>query len=1083
MVYTHFFKGIHARLTAVCVLTCFIITTVFPSAVMAQILLPEPGTMVGVTSAFTPALLKGVQLDAKDPLRFNFIVTPGDEKLDQNGLEQEGMRFVRYFMAGLTLPEDTLWVNLSPHEKDRIIDDGFARTEMGEALLSEDYILKQLVSSLSYPDSDLGKKFWARVYAEAEKRLGTTDIPVEAFNKVWIVPEKAVIIEQGAGAFVATTHLKVMLERDYVAEKATDSYASSNVVTVDPVTPQREASEIAAREILIPILENEVNEGSSFGALRQIYNAMVLAAWYKKALKESILGKVYADQAKLAGIDRADPVMKEKIYQQYLAAFKAGAYNMVKEETSPSGDVIPRKYVSGGLGMQHVADTTEKITPAMATPAQKTAVLDHADDAQQLVVKFGRPALAVSKKPDESVGKVTQVARVIQVIEAGKGTLADGQILGRELLALKGPAEPAMLNILSDLRAMIAGEWSRVSAVLKGEKIALAAQVQGAGRIMRALNGALAPVESRGGITRNQFLKGALAVAAGLVMAGCEVGQPGGEDQGGGIWKSGEMQDLVEKGPMVHWTWQKTDPNAWLGWGRGVEMSGDVKDALSSAEEYTQPSYGDLVVTIPSQIMRGTAVAILEDMQKVRPAPNGESIGMEVGFPLREGVTTVSLQDLAARAPGFKFSQLKQVKFQATSPTGEIIVGPATITQGSAASSEFAMKVSFSQVAVFMAALSTSVLLWTTPKHADSDKLKVFDVINSAPHYNWHGSLSYLSWIPESVSRDIFKEIIRQYPKTEQARRAQAFLDVPPTSDVKSGIPFRALAEAAKTGHLKVIVDSKDFNLVNLIVEKAMTAQAIEKTLRDAMGPTKPVVTVSLGEKRYPLGFNVNGATGKIDINLKEVRVPQFLNEVERTFTLSGEKWAMAKAQLSQGLTQPEPAMQAEEIAVTDFSFDGEKAATFHLSKKLPEDMRGREALLVDASGKTIWDVTRDVEKSPFQDTLRVLSGQAPANAGVQLRLVIRGFMGGSDEQGAAPGETVLREQSGISDDTQRVDEPIQGGIDLTREYDLQIKRDGNGMPLPVYQQPIVTMKIDGFSAILINSVPVDLAALVGFRR
>ena len=55
------------------------------------------------------------------------------------------------------------------------------------------------------------------------------------------------------------------------------------------------------------------------------------------------------------------------------------------------------------------------------------------------------------------------------------------------------------------------------------------------------------------------------------------------------------------------------------------------------------------------------------------------------------------------------------------------------------------------------------------------------------------------------------------------------------------------------------------------------------------------------------------------------------------------------------------------------------------------------------------------------------------------------------------------------------------GGIDLNPDImDFQIKRDGNGVPLPVFQQPIADMKIDGFSPIIINVVPVNVLLLLG---
>ncbi|MBN1870298.1 MAG: hypothetical protein JW847_06985 [Candidatus Omnitrophica bacterium] len=57
------------------------------------------------------------------------------------------------------------------------------------------------------------------------------------------------------------------------------------------------------------------------------------------------------------------------------------------------------------------------------------------------------------------------------------------------------------------------------------------------------------------------------------------------------------------------------------------------------------------------------------------------------------------------------------------------------------------------------------------------------------------------------------------------------------------------------------------------------------------------------------------------------------------------------------------------------------------------------------------------------------------------------------------------------------------GGIDLNPELlDLQIKRDGNGIPLPLNQQPVYNMKIEGFLPVIINITPVanNLPLLLG---
>ena len=54
------------------------------------------------------------------------------------------------------------------------------------------------------------------------------------------------------------------------------------------------------------------------------------------------------------------------------------------------------------------------------------------------------------------------------------------------------------------------------------------------------------------------------------------------------------------------------------------------------------------------------------------------------------------------------------------------------------------------------------------------------------------------------------------------------------------------------------------------------------------------------------------------------------------------------------------------------------------------------------------------------------------------------------------------------------------GGIDLNPAMlDLQIKRDENGVPLPIFEQPIDNMRIDGFLPVIINITPVPSIPLM----
>jgi len=346
------------------ILISFIANTLgtVPSIQAQELRLPVPGVMVALSPTFNPPILKGITVHPENPFKFDFILDKGDGNSD---VKQESSKLVKYFLASLTTPENDLWVNLSPYEKDRIIPESFGQTAMGRDLLGEDYILKQVTASLIYPQGQIGREFWKRVYAQAAKRYGTTNIPINTFNKVWIVPDHAKVYEHGNTAYVVKATLKVMLEEDYLSMLKHQSQGS--LQSINTIGSQ------VVREIVIPELTKEVNEGKNFAVLRQVYNSLILAVWFKKHMKDSILGRKYMDQNKVTGI-HYDPLSSlrgpsdtEAIYQRYLKAFKKGVFNYIQEEPTAAGDMVPRKYFSGGFvgafGL-HSFEESAKISPA-----------------------------------------------------------------------------------------------------------------------------------------------------------------------------------------------------------------------------------------------------------------------------------------------------------------------------------------------------------------------------------------------------------------------------------------------------------------------------------------------------------------------------------------------------------------------------------------------------------------------------------------------------------------------------------------------------------------------------------------------
>ncbi|MBF0570971.1 MAG: hypothetical protein HQL12_03770 [Candidatus Omnitrophica bacterium] len=422
------------RILNLIIIFCFLLTALgpLPKAHADSVLgLPAPGTMVNLSPAYEPVIIKGLTVHKDNPFLFDFIVDVGQDKMSGEPLKKEGEKLIKYFLASLAIPDKDVWVNLSPYENSKIIPEALGQTDMGRDLLEQDYILKQITASLIYPEKQLGKAFWDKVYAKAQQQYGTTQVPVNTFNKVWIMADRAEVFEHNQTAFVVDQHLKVMLEEDYLALQKHQSQIGTPTrghVPEGAVSPSRlpsnEALELKApqgtsrlpsnslasqivKEIVLPELEKEVNAGKNFANLRQIFNSIILSSWYKKNLKTALLNQVYANKAKVKGIDLNDPTVKQQIYEQYLKAYKKGVFNYIREDVNAAGSAIPRKYFSGGF----LIEGTPAANPAMTT--DEVVLSNSLPDREMVDINTGvdtrDPVAAVTSKSKEAMTALDQL--------------------------------------------------------------------------------------------------------------------------------------------------------------------------------------------------------------------------------------------------------------------------------------------------------------------------------------------------------------------------------------------------------------------------------------------------------------------------------------------------------------------------------------------------------------------------------------------------------------------------------------------------------------------------------------------------
>ena len=273
-------------------------------------LLMRPGCKV------TPPHLVAIRVHKgqceSDPLGFSF--NRGDNaSLDEASRAAEYRKLTDYFKTSLAIPDGLQWVNLSAFEADRMLPKELAGTAMGRALLSQDCVLKQLTASFMHPDSAVGRLYWNAVYAEARRRFGNSKMQFQSFQKVWILPAEAAVYEADGdrpnppydgqdeiqrrveesvrghglapGNIVALTlrnKLGVQCEADLLARN--ESLGGSAAPAQRSFQEESDFSLSLFREIVLPRIMDEVNEGEHFAEIRQIYSAMILATWLKHAL-------------------------------------------------------------------------------------------------------------------------------------------------------------------------------------------------------------------------------------------------------------------------------------------------------------------------------------------------------------------------------------------------------------------------------------------------------------------------------------------------------------------------------------------------------------------------------------------------------------------------------------------------------------------------------------------------------------------------------------------------------------------------------------------------------------------------------
>lgn len=239
-----------------------------------------------------------------DDLGVNFIIDQGDEPSDDPSVRlEETQKLTDYFYTSLVIQNELQWVNLSAYEADRMLPKELSGTLLGRNMLAQDCMLKRMTASLMHPDNPTGRQYWDAVYRESRRRFRTSKMPFRSFRKVWVKATEANIYftskEQHPSpgedddpfyqmlrpypdgsqfAFLVGHELGVECEEDLVAARCSGETRTSNA--------NDDFQLRLFREIVLPTLHAEVNEGEHFAEMRKIYSAEILATFVKKSKDE-----------------------------------------------------------------------------------------------------------------------------------------------------------------------------------------------------------------------------------------------------------------------------------------------------------------------------------------------------------------------------------------------------------------------------------------------------------------------------------------------------------------------------------------------------------------------------------------------------------------------------------------------------------------------------------------------------------------------------------------------------------------------------------------------------------------------------
>jgi len=332
----------------VALLLCFILS--FEQSGLAQELdqLDLSGRIANATNSFSTVFPRMPQLRyiSYDKINqsFKIILNQGDANRFQDVNSLDSAREpLKFFYIGLSIPNESMWVNLKQDSPDEIVDDDLAKTDVGKILLEADLELKKDLARFTFPSTPEGKEYWDNIYKKIEEVYGPSNAPISLSTRIWITPGEVIICQDQNSAYIYKAGLNVSTEAAYLKNK------HGNRIQDQQARTMNDYSSGLMQKLILPKISKEVNTGKKYASLRQVYYSLILAQWFKRKFYGA--GGLYSyliDRKNLTGLTSSNQWSKDAYFKEYQKSYIEKEYDLQVQVFNLFGSSV-RTYASGGV--------------------------------------------------------------------------------------------------------------------------------------------------------------------------------------------------------------------------------------------------------------------------------------------------------------------------------------------------------------------------------------------------------------------------------------------------------------------------------------------------------------------------------------------------------------------------------------------------------------------------------------------------------------------------------------------------------------------------------------------------------------